>query len=365
MKIADVVNYFEQLAPSVLQESYDNAGLICGDPGRECTGMLTCLDSTPAVITEAIQQGCNLIVAHHPIIFSGIKKLNGKNYIEEAIILAVKNDIAILAVHTNLDNVKEGVNKMMADKIGLINRSVLAPKPGILQKLYVFVPHSHAAAVQDAMFAAGAGAIGNYSECSFSADGRGSFKAGQGTEPFVGEQGVRHNEQETRIEVILPSWLSAKVLAAMRAAHPYEEVAYDLVNLANAYGEVGAGLAGELPAEMAETDFLRLLKQAFGLDVVRHTALTGRPVKRVALCGGAGSFLIFKALGVKADVYVTADIKYHEFFDANGRMMICDIGHFESEQFTVDLLYGILREKFPNFAVLKTKVRTNPVHYFF
>ncbi len=365
MKISDVVNLFERLAPPVLQESYDNAGLICGDAGRECTGVLTCLDSTPSVIIEAIQHGCNLVVAHHPIIFSGIKKLNGKNYIEEAIIMAIKNDIAILAVHTNLDNIKSGVNKTMADKMGLINRKVLAAKPGLLQKLFVFVPEAHAESVKVAMFSAGAGDIGNYSECSFSTGGEGSFKAGAGTQPFVGEQGLRHKEAEMRIEVIMPSWISHKVLKAMHDAHPYEEVAYDLVNLQNSYGEIGSGMIGELASPMDATDFLRLLKQGFGLDIVRHTALTGKPVRTVALCGGAGSFLISKALSANADVFVTADLKYHEFFDANGRMMICDIGHFESEQFTVDLLYNILREKFPNFAVLKTKVRTNPVHYFF
>ncbi len=365
MKIASVVSCFELFAPPVLQEAYDNAGLICGDADWECTGVIACLDSTPEVIREAIQQGCNLVVAHHPIIFAGLKKLNGSNYIEETIILAIRNDIAILAVHTNLDNILEGVNKMMADKLGLINRRVLSPKKELLQKLYVFVPRTHEAGVKEALFAAGAGHIGDYSECSFTSPGDGTFKAGEGTTPFIGAQGLRHTEPEVKIEVLLPSWLSSKVIQAMKTAHPYEEVAYELVTVSNTYSRVGSGLVGDLPEPLPETDFLHLVKTGFQLELVRHTALTGSPVVRVALCGGAGSFLINKALSAGANAFITADMKYHEFFDANGKTLICDIGHFESEQFTVDLLYSVLREKFPNFAVLKTKVRTNPVHYFF
>ncbi|MET0242522.1 MAG: Nif3-like dinuclear metal center hexameric protein [Flavitalea sp.] len=364
MTISEIIAYLETIAPPSLQESYDNAGLITGNASWECKGVLICLDSTAEVIREAMDTGCNLIVAHHPIVFGGLKKINGKNYVEKAVILAIKNDIAIYAIHTNLDNVIAGVNGKMSDLLSLKNRSVLSPKAGILQKLIVYVPVDHKEQLKNALFAAGAGNIGKYSECSFESDGRGTFKGGDGSSPFVGETGTRHIETEVRLEVIFPSYAARSVLAAMKKAHPYEEVAYDLVNLANEYQDTGSGLVGELEEPLSETAFLGLLKEKFGLQVVRHSPLSGKQVNKVAVCGGAGSFLISNALGVGADVFVTADMKYHEFFDADGRLVICDIGHFESEQFTVDLLYGILREKFISFAVLKTKVKTNPVNYF-
>jgi dinuclear metal center YbgI/SA1388 family protein len=364
MKIADIIALLEAVAPPSLQESYDNAGLLTGNPGWVCTGTLCTLDATEEVVNEAIQRGCNLVVAHHPIIFGGLKKITGKNYVEKTIITAIKNDIAIYAIHTNLDNVIDGVNGMMADKLGLKNRKVLSPKEATLKKLYTFVPVDHVEDVRAALFEAGGGHIGNYNECSFGVEGTGTFKGGQGTNPFVGQPGERHYEKEIRIEVIFPAYLQNTLIRALRTAHPYEEVAYDVVNLANTHPGIGSGLVGELPEALPEATFLTQLKQAFDLPLIRHTALLGRPVKKVALCGGAGSFLVSKALGVGADVYITGDMKYHEFFDANGRLIIADIGHFESEQFTIDLLAGVLQEKFPTFAVLKTALKTNPVHYF-
>jgi len=364
MQIAEIIALLESVAPPSLQEHYDNAGLLTGNAGWPCTGALCTLDATEEVIKEAVQQNCNLVVAHHPIIFGGLKKINGKNYVEKAVITAIKNDIAIYAIHTNLDNVLAGVNGMMAGKLGLVNTRILAPKEATLKKLYTFVPLEQAEQVRAALFAAGGGHIGNYNECSFGVEGTGTFKGGEDTNPFVGKPGERHYEKELKVEVIFPSYLQAPVVKALLAAHPYEEVAYDVVDLANAHPRIGSGLVGELPEPMPETAFLTLLKQSFNLSLIRHTALLGRPVKKVALCGGAGSFLVSKALASGADVYVTADMKYHEFFDANDRIVIADIGHFESEQFTIDLLAAILREKFPTFAVLKTAVKTNPVHYF-
>jgi dinuclear metal center YbgI/SA1388 family protein len=304
------------------------------------------------------------VVAHHPIIFGGLKKITGRNYVEKTIITAIKNDIAIYAIHTNLDNVIDGVNGMMADKLGLKNRKILSPKEGMLKKLFTFVPVEQVEQVRAALFEAGAGDIGNYNECSFGVEGTGTFKGGEGTNPFVGQPGERHYEKEQKIEVIFPAYLQTALIRALRTAHPYEEVAYDVVDLANTHPGIGSGLVGELPQAMPEAAFLKHLKQAFDLPLIRHTALRGKPVKKVALCGGAGSFLVSKALGVGADVYITGDMKYHEFFDANGRLIIADIGHFESEQFTIDLLAGVLQEKFPTFAVLKTALKTNPVHYF-
>lgn len=364
MKINAIIQVLEQLAPPVLQESYDNAGLITGAASWDCTGVVCTLDATEAVILEAKQKGCNLVVAHHPIVFSGIKKLNGKNYVEKAVIAAIKNDIAVYAIHTNLDHVKWGVNQKIADKLGLINRKILSPKPGQLMKLHTFIPIAHTEAVREALFAAGAGDIGNYSHCSFNMEGKGSFRAGEGTHPHVGEIGTTHFEAETRLEVIFPVWKQQAILAALFEAHPYEEVAYDLVSLGNDYQDIGSGLTGELPDAMDETLFLQMLKTGFGLKVIRHTPFLGKKIKKVALCGGSGSFLTGKALAAGADIYISADFKYHEFFDANDRMLIADIGHWESEQYTTDLLIDVLQAKFPTFAVLKSEVKTNVVNYF-
>jgi dinuclear metal center YbgI/SA1388 family protein len=364
MKIAEIITHLETIAPPVYQEEYDNAGLLTGSSSWECTGALTTLDTTEAVVQEAIAKKCNLIVAHHPIVFRGLKKINGKNYVEKTIIAAIKNDIAIYAIHTNLDNVLHGVNGKIADQLGLINRTILLPKASILKKLFTFVPPAHLDLVRDALFNAGAGSIGNYSEAGFTVEGTGSFKAGEGANPFVGQVGQRHYEKEIKTEVIFPAFLHQQIVQALIKVHPYDEVAYDIIELANSHQGIGSGLIGELQESMEEGAFLAKLKQSFRVPVVRHTPLTGVPVKRVALCGGAGSFLISSALAAGANFYITSDVKYHEFFDANGRLVIADIGHFESEQFTIDLLHDILLEKFPTFAVLKTAVKTNPVEYF-
>lgn len=364
MKIQEIINYLASVAPPALQESYDNAGLLTGNADWDCTGIITTLDATQEVVKEAIEKKCNLIVAHHPVIFSGLRKITGKNYVEQTVITAIKNDVAIYAIHTNLDNVLHGVNAAIADKIGLQNRKILQPKNDTLKKLFTFVPVDHAEKVRSAIFAAGAGHISNYSECSFNIAGQGTFKPGEGSHPFTGKVGIRHTEDEIKMEMIFPAWLEKNILTAMVAAHPYEEVAYDVVALNNQNQQVGSGLIGELAQPLSEQAFLNLLKDRFGLSVIRHTPLREKSVKKVALCGGAGAFLIGAAASSGADFYVSGDIKYHEFFDANGRLVIADIGHFESEQFTTELLFEILTQKFPNFAVLKTGVKTNPVHYF-
>ena len=364
MKITEVIFFLESLAHPSLQENYDNVGLLTGDAGWECTGIICSLDATEDVVKEAIEKKCNLIVAHHPIIFGGLKKINGKNYVERTVIRAIKNDIAIYAIHTNLDNVIDGVNGRMAQLLGLQNISILSPKQNTLKKLFTFVPVDKAEQVRNAIFSAGGGYIGNYSECSFNAEGEGTFKAGPGTNPYVGEMGNRHSEKEIKVEVILPAFLENKIVTSMKAAHPYEEAAYDVVDLSNANLTTGSGVIGELGEKAEEKIFLSRLKDVFQLPMIRHTPLSGRPIRKVAVCGGAGSFLISKALAAGADAFVTADMKYHEFFDANDRMLIADIGHYESEQFTISLLQEILERKFPTFAVLKTEVETNPVKYF-
>jgi dinuclear metal center YbgI/SA1388 family protein len=364
MKIQEVIAVLEDLAPPSYQESYDNAGLLTGQAGWDCTGILCTLDATEAVILEARKKNCNLVVAHHPIIFSGLKKINGNNYVEKAVIAAIRNEVAIYAIHTNLDNISAGVNGKIAEKLGLKNIEVLLPKENNLRKLYTFVPRDKTEVVRDAIFKAGAGHIGNYSECSFNVYGKSTFKAGEGTNPYVGEIGKRHEEDEIKMEVIFPAYLQARIISAMIEAHPYEEVAYDIIPLGNYFKEVGSGIIGELPESLEEPGFLQMLKTTFQLKVIRHTALTGNTVKKVAICGGAGSFLIKKALAAGAGFFVTSDVKYHEFFDAEGKMVIADIGHFEIEQFTPDLLTDVLQQKFPTFAVLKTETDTNPVKYF-
>jgi dinuclear metal center YbgI/SA1388 family protein len=364
MKINGIITFLESKAPPSLQESYDNAGLITGQGEWECTGIICSLDATEEVVREAIAKKCNLIVAHHPIIFRGLKKINGKNYVERTIITAIKNDIAIYAIHTNLDNVIEGVNGRIASMLGLENISVLSQKENMLRKLFTFVPVGQADAVRAAIFGAGGGHIGNYSECSFNTEGTGTFKPGEGSHPFTGEKGKQQREKETRIEVIFPSFLENKIIAALKQAHPYEEVAYDIVALSNSWQNTGSGLLGTFPVAMEEKGFLTALKTIFKTPVIRHTVMLNKPVKKVAVCGGAGSFLITNALSAGADAFVTADIKYHEFFDADASLLIADIGHYESEQYTIDLLHEVLEQKFPTFAILKSGVNTNPVRYF-
>jgi len=364
MKIAEITSFLESLAPPSLQEIYDNAGLITGDQNWECNGILVSLDATEEVIKEAKQKKCNLVVAHHPIIFSGLKKINGKNYVEKTVIAAIKNDIAVYAIHTNLDNIVKGVNGKIASLLELENISVLSAKEGMLKKLFTFVPVKDVEKVRNAIFDVGGGNIGNYSECSFNTEGEGTFKASQGTNPYVGKIGEQHHEAEIKVEIIFPFFLEKKIIQALLTAHPYEEVAYDIISLDNKHQSIGSGVIGELRSPQNETDFLKKLKDVFKLKVIKHTKLTGSPVKKVAVCGGAGSFLISKALAAGADFFVTSDIKYHEFFDANDKMLIADIGHYESEQFTISLLQEVLEQKFPTFAVLKTEVITNPVEYY-
>jgi dinuclear metal center YbgI/SA1388 family protein len=364
MQIIDIIRVLENTAPLSLQENYDNAGLLTGSANWECKGILCTLDATEDVILEAKNRGCNLVVAHHPIIFGGLKKINGKNYVEKTVIAAIKNDIVIYAIHTNLDNILTGVNNQIADRLGLLNRQVLLPKAGQLMKLHTFVPVAHAEKVRSALFEAGAGNIGEYSEASFNVDGTGTFKGSENTHPFAGQPGSRHEEKETRLEVIFPVYLHSAVTKALLHAHPYEEPAFDIISLVNDYQLVGTGLVGELPEAMDEPGFLHMLKTSFELTVIRHTPFLGKKLKKVAVCGGSGSFLTGKAIAAGADAYVTADVKYHEFFDANNRLLLADIGHWESEQFTTSLLIEILQAKFPTFAVLKSGVKTNPVNYF-
>ena len=364
MLIKNILAFLETVAPASLQEDYDNAGLLAGNSEIECTGVIISLDCTEEVVAEALASNCNLIISHHPIIFSGIKKLTGKNYAERVIIAAIKNDIAIYAIHTNLDNVIAGVNGKIADMLGLVNRKVILQKEFQLKKLITFAPVEMAEKVREAIFKAGGGHIGNYSECSFTSEGITSYTPDEGAGPTIGETGKREAGKELKMEFIFFPHLQNKIVAAMKEAHEYEEVAYDIISLENYMSNRGSGLIGELPAPIAEPDFIKQVQSIFKTPIVKHTSFRGKPIKKVALCGGSGSFLLNHLKETDTDIFITSDIKYHEFFEPDNKFILADIGHYESEQYTIDLLFDLLREKFPNFALLKTGVNTNPVQYF-
>lgn len=364
MTIAQIIAELENFAPPAYQESYDNCGLLTGNKAAEATGALLTLDCTEAIVDEAISNNCNLIIAHHPVIFSGLKKITGASYVERTIIKAIKNDIAIYACHTNLDNVKQGVNKKIAEKLGLENLRILAPKSGLLKKLVTFVPASHHEAVQQALFSAGCGNIGNYDSCSFNLEGTGTFRGNEASTPFIGTPGELSREKEMRIETIFETAHEQKVIAALTAAHPYEEVAYDIYALTNQHPQIGSGMTGELKTAMNETDFLNHVKKTFLVPVVKHTRMLQKDIKKVAVCGGSGSFLLKNAINSGADAYITSDFKYHEFFDAENKLLLIDTGHFESEQFTPEIFYAIIKKKFTTFAIHLSKINTNPINYF-
>ena len=363
MRLKEITRCIEETAPLALQESYDNSGLLAGHPDDKINGALITLDVTEAVIDEAVRLNCNLIISHHPIIFKPLKKINGSDETERCIIKAIRNGIALYTAHTNLDNSSAGVNAILCNKLGLQNAAILSPIRGNLRKLVVFTPVSHAGAVQQAMFDAGAGHIGNYDSCSFNINGTGTFRAGPGSNPFVGEQGKLHSEVEIRIETIVPAWKEPMVMAAVRLVHPYEEIAWDSYALNNENGLTGAGMIGQLPLESTEDLFLKLVKDTLGTPSVRCSPLTGKPVSTVAVCGGSGNFLIRDAMRAGADVFVTGELKYHDYFLAEGKILLVEAGHYETEQFTKELLYQIVKEKFPTFALQISTIRTNPVNY--
>lgn len=363
MKVKDITSYLESLAPRAYQESYDNSGLLTGEPSQEITGVLVTLDCTEEVVQEAIDRGMTMVVAHHPIIFKGLKKLTGSNYVERTVIKAIRNNIALYALHTNLDNVHTGVNRKIGEKIGLKNLRILVPKKETLSKLVTFVPHPNVEAVLMALHQAGAGQIGNYKNCSFRMEGTGTFMPNENAAPHIGKKNEQEYVQETRIEVIFPSHFEATVTSALKKVHPYEEVAYYLTALSNENQEVGAGMVGELENPLEPMEFLKRLKNSMNLTTLRYTRLPDKKVKKVAICGGSGSFLLPQAIKAGADFFITADFKYHEFFDADGKIAIADIGHYESEVFTKELILELLKEKFPTFALNFSTTDTNPIRY--
>jgi dinuclear metal center YbgI/SA1388 family protein len=363
MKIREIITCLESVAPLGYQESYDNAGLILGNPESVVSSALITLDVTEAVVDEAIEFKCGLIISHHPILFKALKRINGNSYVERCIVKAIKNDIAIYAAHTNLDSISNGVNSKISEKIGLINTRILAPREDILFKLVTFIPTDHLEKVRDAVFDAGAGQIGKYDRCSYNVEGLGTFRGGKDADPYVGVKGEFHYEKEIRFETIFPKHLKNKVIKALLEAHPYEEVAYDIYSLQNELTTVGAGMIGDLPHSENEDDFLSRLMEIFECKVIKHTAFMNKPVRQVALCGGSGSFLLSQAIANGADVFITADFKYHDYFDTENKILVADIGHYESEQFTKEVFHELLIKKFPNFALRLSGIKTNPVMY--
>ena len=361
--VKEIIQFLEKSFPLSLQESYDNCGLICGRMDQEVQGVLLCLDSLEATVDEAIAKNCQLIIAHHPIIFKGLKKITGNSYIERVIEKCIQHGISLYAIHTNLDNHINGVNGEIANRIGLKNRRILRPMTNQLYKLVVFVPKESLSNIDSALFNIGAGSIGNYSECHFRTEGIGTFMPNEWANPSIGTKNIREEVAEFRVEYLVPKPLIGIALRTLFEAHPYEEVSHEIYPIENQDQRLGAGMIGELPVEMDALEFLKSLKTTFNCQVIRHTEILNKPIKTVALCGGSGSFLLTDAIRSKADIFITGDFKYHEFFDAENHLIIADIGHFESEQFTPQLLAEKLKEKFTKFAVHLTDLNTNPINY--
>lgn len=364
MTLKEIISALEKKIAIRQAEDFDNVGLLCGNPEREITGIMVCHDALEHVVDEAISKNTNLIVTFHPIIFSGLKSLTGKNYVERAVIKAIENKIAIYAIHTAFDNDYFGVNYRICEQLGLKNQQILMPKQGNLQKLEVMVPEDDTEKVKTVLFEAGAGNIGFYDECSFNLNGKGTFRPLDGSNPFSGTPNIREEAKENLVSVIFERHKKNQILAAIRSAHPYEEVAYQLISLDNENQYSGLGRFGDLPEAMEPEDFLKFVKDKFNLAVIRHSAINSNKIKRVGILGGSGASGIRAALAKGCDAYLTGDVKYHEFFQAENKMMICDIGHYESEQYIVEQLIEILSEIFPKFAILKSLEKTNPVNYF-
>lgn len=364
MKIKEIISQIEKFAPLSFQESYDNAGIQVGNVENEISAALLTLDVTEKVMKEAVDKKAGLIVSHHPVIFGGIKKLTGKNESERVVIEAVKNNIAIYSAHTNLDSAWNGINMVLAKKLGLENASVLKTVSGSLKKLVTFVPVEHAGKVREAIFEAGAGQIGNYDSCSYNLEGNGTFRGNDQANPFVGDKNELHTETEVRIETIFPQHLKTNIISALLKSHPYEEVAYDIYSLENNFERQGMGAIGDLPEAMNEEDFLSLVKSNLKCEYIRHSPKINKKIKRVAVCGGSGSFLIHDSIMKGAQAFVTGDLKYHQFAEPENRLLLVDAGHFETEHHSVEIFYDFLTKKFPTFAFYFSEVNTNPVNYF-
>lgn len=363
MIVQDVINHLEELSPLAYAEDFDNVGLLVGDKNATVSGILVTLDTIEAVVDEAINNNCNLIVSFHPILFKGLKKLTGKSYVERVVMKAIKHDISIFAIHTALDNAINGVNDMICEQLGLVNRKILIPQSATLKKITTYVPKNELNTVRDALFQAGAGAIGNYDNCSFNVEGIGTFNGNEHSNPTKGQKGTTQEEQEVKLSVIFAKHLQTKIIQTLFKVHSYEEVAYEIVTLENKNQDIGMGMIGELSKPIDETSFLYDLKSKMKTKAIRHSKLLNKPIQKIAVLGGSGSFAISAAKAANVDIFITADLKYHDFFQAENSILLADIGHYESEQFTKSLLVAYLTKKIPNFAIILSNTDTNPVKY--
>jgi dinuclear metal center YbgI/SA1388 family protein len=363
MKIKEIIAVLEEMAPLAYAEDFDNVGLLVGDSENESTGILVCHDALDIVIEEAIFKKCNLIVCFHPILFSGLKKITGKNYVERAVIKAIKNNIAIYAVHTALDNHKKGVNKIFCDALGLTNTKILIPKQNFIQKLVTYTIPENTEQLRNAMFDAGAGKIGNYEDCSFNSQGIGTYLGNEDSNPEIGERFEFVEAKEIKIEVVFEKHLQSKILKALFSNHVYEEIAYEIYDLQNSHQNIGLGMIGELEKPMEENEFLQFVKEKMECGSIRHSEFIGKKILKVAVLGGSGSYAIKNAIQANADVFLTADLKYHQFYEAENQLLLADIGHFESERFTKNYIVDFLKKKIPNFAIIFSEENTNPVKY--
>ncbi|QHI38594.1 hypothetical protein IMCC3317_39880 [Kordia antarctica] len=363
MIVQDIISHIEELCPLAYAEDFDNVGLLIGSNTQEVSGVLISLDTLENVVDEAIENNCNMIVSFHPIIFSGLKKITGKTYVERVVLKAIKHDIAIYAMHTALDNSWNGVSDRICDELGLTEKSILIPQKGTIKKLITFVPKKAAEKLRNALFAVGAGNIGNYENCSFSVEGLGSFQGNEASNPTIGKKGDTHFEEEIQVGITFTKHLESKIIRTLHENHPYEEVAYEITTLENTNQHIGMGMIGMFEKPMEESQFMTLLKTKMKVPVVRHSALSGKMIQKVAVLGGSGSFAIDYAKRAGADAYVTADLKYHDFYKAEGKLVLADIGHYESEQYTKNLLFEYLTKKIPNFAFILSAENTNPIKY--
>ncbi|MFL2594742.1 MAG: Nif3-like dinuclear metal center hexameric protein [Flavobacteriaceae bacterium] len=363
MKIHQIIQILEEWAPLHYAEDFDNVGLLVGNPKDEVGGVLVTHDCLEEVVDEAIERNCNLIVCFHPILFKGLKRFTGNSHVVRAVRKAIKNDVVIYAIHTALDNQAYGVSFGLSQALGLTNTSVLLPKENTLKKLNYYVPKAQAEHVRNALFAAGAGKLGNYDECSFSSGGEGSFRPSQNSTPYVGKKGERHIEDELQIQMVFQKHLASQIIEALLSCHPYEEVAYEITSIENSNPNLGMGMIGDLPKSMKPSSFLDFVKKTLGTPTLRHSHLGANTIERVAVLGGSGSFAIQAAKSKKADAYITADLKYHDFYEGNQRFLLVDAGHYETEQHTKKLILNHLTEKLPNFAILLSEVDTNPIKY--
>jgi len=363
MIIQDVINHLHNLAPLAYAEDFDNVGLLVGDKNQSITGILVTLDTLEEVVDEAIENNCNLIVSFHPIIFKGLKKLTGKTYVERVVIKAIQNNIAIFSIHTALDNSFQGVNSIICDQLGLLNKKVLIPQSGTIKKLKTYVPIEHAEALRTALFEVGAGSIGNYESCSFNIEGKGTYLGNEDSNPVIGKKGELHTEQETAISITYTKHLESIILKTLFQTHPYEEVAYEISTLENTNQHIGIGMIGELETALEAKDCLNFVKTRMNTECIRHSKSLNISIKRIAVLGGSGSFAIPAAKAMNADLLITADLKYHDFFSAENKIILADIGHYESEQFTKSFLVEYLSKKITNFAIILSKTNTNPIKY--